>query len=129
MLFFVLVVKSCLTFLQPHGLWSMGLLYPWDFPGKNTGVVCHVLLQVIFSTQGSGDSLSLSCQGSPGFPGGSERKVSPRTAGDPGSIPGSERSPGEGHGNPLQYSCLENPMAGGAWWAIYIVHGVTESWT
>ena len=41
---------------------------------------------------------------------------------DPGSVPGSGRSPGEGHGNPLQYSCLENPMDRGAWWAI--VHGV-----
>ena len=42
-------------------------------------------------------------------------------------IPGSGRSPGEGNGNPLQYSCLENPMEGGAWWAA--VHGVTKSWT
>ena len=39
----------------------------------------------------------------------------PRSVGDPGSIPGLGRSPGEGHGNPLQYSCLENPMEGGAW--------------
>ena len=45
-------------------------------------------------------------------------------AGDLGSIPGSERSPGEGNGNPLQYSCLENPMDGGAWWAT--VHGITK---
>ena len=44
--------------------------------------------------------------------------------GDVGSIPGSGRSPGEGNGNPLQYSCLENPMDGGAWWAT--VHGVTK---
>ena len=50
-----------------------------------------------------------------GFPGGSEFKVSAWNAGDPGSIPGSGRSPGEGNGNPLQYSCLENPMEGGAW--------------
>ena len=48
-------------------------------------------------------------------------------AGDPGSIPGSGRSPGEGNGTPLQYSCLENPMDGGAWWAT--VHGVAKSWT
>ena len=48
-------------------------------------------------------------------------------AGDPGSIPGSRRSPGEGNGNPLQYSYLENSMDGGAWWAI--VHGVTKSQT
>ena len=47
--------------------------------------------------------------------------------GDPGSIPGSGRSPGGRHGNPLQYSCLENPMDRGAWQAI--VHGVTESQT
>ena len=46
----------------------------------------------------------------PGFPGGSEGKVSAYNAGDQGSIPGSGRSPGEGNGNPLQYSCLKNPM-------------------
>ena len=45
--------------------------------------------------------------------------------GDPGSISGSGRSPGEGNGNPLQYCCLENPMDGGAWWAI--VHRVAKS--
>ena len=45
-----------------------------------------------------------------GFPGGSEVKASACNAGDLGSIPGSGRSPGEGNGNPLQYSCLENPM-------------------
>ena len=50
-----------------------------------------------------------------GFPGGSEVKASAWNAGDLGSIPGSGRSPGEGNGNPLQYSCLENPMEGGAW--------------
>ena len=49
------------------------------------------------------------------FPGGSEVKASAWNAGDPGSIPGSGRSPGEGNGNSLQYSCLENPMDGGAW--------------
>ena len=49
------------------------------------------------------------------------------SAGDPGSIPGLGRSPGEGNGNPLQYSCLENSMDGGAWWAT--VHGVAKSQT
>ena len=51
----------------------------------------------------------------------------PAMQGDLGSIPGSGRSPGEGNGNPLQYSCLENPMGGGAWWAA--VYGVAQSWT
>ena len=50
------------------------------------------------------------------FPGGSDGQVSAYNAGDPGSIPGSGRSPGEGNGNPLQCSCSENPMNGGAWW-------------
>ena len=49
-----------------------------------------------------------------GFPGGSDSKASARNEGDLGSIPGSGRSPGEGNGNPLQHSCLENPMEGGA---------------
>ena len=62
-----------------------------------------------------------------GFPGGSDGKASTCNAGDPSSIPGSGRSPGEGNGNPLQYSCLENPMDRGAWWAT--VHGVAKSWT
>ena len=61
------------------------------------------------------------------FPGGSEVKTSACNAEDLGSIPGSGRSPGEGNGTSLQYSCLENPMDGGAWWAT--VHGVTKGWT
>ena len=56
--------------------------------------------------------------------GGSEGKVPACNAGDLCSIPESGWSPGEGNGNPLQYSCLENPMDGGAQWAT--VHGVTE---
>ena len=60
-----------------------------------------------------------------GFPGGSEVKASACNAGDLGSILGLGRSSGEGNGNPLQCSCLGNPMDGGAWWAT--VHGVTES--
>ena len=57
-------------------------------------------------------------------------KNSPANAGDirdVGLIPGSGRSPGGGHGNPLQYSCLENPKEGGAWRAT--VHEVAKSWT
>ena len=60
-----------------------------------------------------------------GFPGGSDDKESVCNVGDLGSIPGSGRSPGEGNGNPLQYSSLENPMDRGAWRAT--VHGVTKS--
>ena len=51
----------------------------------------------------------------------------PANIGDLGSNPGSGRSPGEGHGNPLQYSCLDNSMDRGAWWAS--VHGIAKGWT
>ena len=61
------------------------------------------------------------------FPGGSDNKASAYNEGDPGSNPGSGRSPGEGGGNPLQYSCLENPMDREAWWAT--VHRIAESRT
>ena len=68
-----LVSESCLTLLQPHGLYPASLLCPWNFSGQNTGVGCHFLLQRIFSTQGSNpgllhwqaDPLPLSRQGSP----------------------------------------------------------------
>ena len=60
-----------------------------------------------------------------GFPSSSDGEESAYNAGDLGSIPGSGRSPGEGNGNPLQYSCLENPMLGGAWRAT--VHGVARA--
>ena len=62
-----------------------------------------------------------------GFPNGSEGKAPACVAGDPASIPGSGRSPGEGNGNPLQYSFLENPMDRAAWWAT--VHRVAKSQT
>ena len=62
-----------------------------------------------------------------GFPGGSDGKESACNVGDLDSIPGLGRSPGEGHGNPLQYFCLENPMEREAWWAT--VHWVTKSQT
>ena len=62
-----------------------------------------------------------------GFPGGSGGKESACNAGNWGSIPGSGRSPGEGHGSPFQYSYMENPTDRGAWQAT--VHGVTKSQT
>ena len=64
-----------------------------------------------------------------GFPGGSVLKNPPANTGDTGdtcSIPGMERSPRGRNGNPLQYSCRDNPMDRGAWWAT--VHGVTKTW-
>ena len=100
--------------LQPHGLSS-----PWNSPGQNTRVGSLSLLQGIFPTQGSNQGLphcrqilyQLSYQGSPNpfF----TTKICMYT--------------GEGNGNPLQYSCLENPMDGGAWWAA--VFGVAQSRT
>ena len=72
-------------------------------------------LQMVTAAMKLKDAYSL------GFPGGAEVKASACNVGDLGPIPGSGRSPGEGNGNPLQHSCLENPMDGGAWWAT--VHG------
>ena len=62
-----------------------------------------------------------------GFPGDSDGKEFACNAGDPGLIPQLGTSPGKGHGNPLQYPCLENSMDRGAWWAT--VYGVAKSWT
>ena len=62
-----------------------------------------------------------------GFPSGSDSKESACSVGDPGSVPGLGRSPGEGNGNPLQYSCLENPMNREAWQATYSPWGLKES--
>ena len=59
-----------------------------------------------------------------GFPGGSDGEKSSCNVGDPSLIPRSGRSPREGNGNSIQYSCLENPMDRGAWWIA--VHGVTR---
>ena len=75
---------------------------------------------------GANPILVYPCHGG-GPPGGPEVKASACNVGDVGSIPGSERSPGERNGNPLQYSCLDNPMDGGAWWAT--VNGVPKGRT
>ena len=63
--------------------------------------------------------------GSPNGSAGKESTCNAEDTGDSGSVPGSGRSPGEENGNPLQYSCLENSMDRGAWWAT--VHGVAKS--
>ena len=89
------------------------------FQGKHVPGVSDKLL---FSKEIKKGNLKLK-----GFPGGSEGKASACNAGDLSSIPRSGKSPGEGNGNQLQYSCLENSTDGGAWSAT--VHGVTESYT
>ena len=134
------VTQSCPTLLRTRGLQSARLLCPWNSPGKKTGVGCHFLLWGIFPTQGSNlrhlhwqaGSLPLRQPGKPNASiinrlYGSEVKASASNAGDLGSSPGSGRSPGEGNDNPLQYSCLENPMDGEAQQGT--VHGVAKSRT
>ena len=83
----------------------------------------------VLTTGPPGKSLSFSFKQSfiTCFPGGTSGKDPPANAGNAGSIPGSGRSPGIGNGTPLQYSCLENSMGRGAWWAT--VHGATKSRT
>ena len=91
---------------------QLRLYSPWNSPGQNTGVGSLSLLQGIFPSQGMNPGLPYcrqilyQC---------SEVKVSASNAGDPGSIPGLGRLPGEGNGNPLQYFCLKNPMDREAW--------------
>ena len=102
--------------LQLHGLYSS-----WNSLGQNTGMGSRSLLQGILQTQESNSGLlhcrwilyQLRHKGMPSC-GGLDNKTSAYSAGDLGSIPAPGRSPGEGKGNPLQYSCLENPMDGGA---------------
>ena len=80
-----------------------------------------------FTFTGNKLQVNVSLQVPLSFPGGSDSKESACSAGDLALIPGLGRSPGEGNGNPLQYSCLENPMNGGAWQAA--LHGVAKSQT
>ena len=75
--------------------------------------VCSEHILMLFPLGGLVRQMYLMAKGS--FPGGSDGKASAYNAGDLGSIPGLGRSPGEGNGNPLQYSCLENPTDRGAW--------------
>ena len=86
-----------------------------------------VLERVLYMYEVPGSILGISTWFCFGFSGASESKKSACSAGDLGSIPGLERSSGEGNGYPLQYYCLETPMDRGAWWAT--VHGVTKSQT
>ena len=94
-----------------------GLGYPLQYSGLENSMDCII----------HGVTKSQTRQSNFHFPGGSDGKESACNAGDPGSVPGSGRSPGEVNGNQLQYSCLENSMDRGAWWAT--VHRVTKSQT
>ena len=82
---------------------------------KNRIIEMETMLEGINIPFKSGVSISYSLLGLPGFPGGPDSKESACSEGGPASIPGSGRSLGEGNGNPLQYSCLENPMNEGVW--------------
>ena len=87
------------------------LVSTWHMPGPITDTEDTVVSEQTPSLP------SWNLESSQGFPGGSDGKENTCNAGDPGSIPGSGRSLGEGNGNPLQYSCLENPTDRGAWQA------------
>ena len=87
---------------------QLSSLTRWTFVGKVMSLLFNMLFRLL-----------VACTG------GSDDKASACNVGDLDSIPGLGRSPGEGNGNPLQYSCLENSMDGGAWWAT--VHGIAKS--
>ena len=91
----------------PHHHQAVVKVLLWHHPSQEGGVC------LLTSSWG----WSLASLKPKGFPGGAEVKASAYNVGDLGLIPESGRSPGEGNGNPFQYSCLENPMDGGAWWA------------
>ena len=101
----------------------------WLFIGKVMSPLFNMLSRLVIAFLPRSKHLLISWLQSPSvdLPFSSDGKESACKAGDPGSIPGSGRSPGEGNDNPAQYSCLENPMDGGAWWDI--VHGVAKSQT
>ena len=110
-------INSAKGFPFLHDLGNTCYLLSFLIRAILTGVRCNFFVILI----------SISPVISDDFPGGSVVKNLPANAGDTGSIPGSGNFPGEGNGNPFQYSCLGNPTDRGAWWAI--VHGVAKSWT
>ena len=83
-------------------------------PPIPTSLKCHLPITTSLRCTNMALFRDVCVYGFQSFPGGSDGKASACNAGDPGLIPGSGRSPGEGNGNPLQHSCLENPMDGGA---------------
>ena len=103
-----------------HGIFqASGLPFPsqGDLPDPGIEPGSPALQADSLPSEPPGKPISCKIQGQfmQNFPGGSDGKVSTYNVGDPGSIPGSGSSLGEGNGNPLQYCCLENPMDGRAW--------------
>ena len=113
--------------IQKPKIMASGPIPSWQINGETVETVSGFILGGSKITADGDCSHEIKRRLLLGFPGGSEVKASACNVGDQGSIPGSGRSPGEGNGNPLRYSCLENPMDGGAWRAI--VHRVAKSWT
>ena len=118
---------------RPHGLQPTRLLRPWDFPGKGTGVGCHCLLLILARSSLIQPPMTLSEKTGQRHPQVAlVVKNSPANAGDERDvdlIPESGRSLGGGHGNPLQYSCQENPMDRGAWQATAIGLQIRHDWS
>ena len=100
--------SSKVAILQHSAFFIVKLSHPYMTTGKTIALT-------IWTFVGKVMSLLFNMLSRLDFPGGSDGKASAYDAGDLGSIPGLGRSPGEGNGNPLQYSCLENPMEGGTW--------------
>ena len=104
--------------IQKKKIMASGPIASWGNSGNSVRLFWGApkSLQMVIVAMKLKDAYSLD------FPCVSDGKVSTYNVGDPGLIPGSGRSSGEGNGNPLQCSCLENPRDGGAWWAA--VYGV-----
>ena len=111
-----LVIQSCQTLCDPLDCTpQISLSMEFSMEEYWSKKYCYFLLQRIFPTQGWKLCLLFPALEAEDFPGGSDGKASVYNAEDPGLIPGSGISPGEGNGNPLQYYCLENPMDRGDW--------------
>ena len=126
--------SSEMTLQKPRTRWEKSLFlcvcYLWSANMMNSDGSKHKLAEnrappLVSERQRQRSAISLLFLWPFIFSGGSDGKESPCNAGESSSIPGSGRSPGEGNGNPCQYSCLENPMCGRAWWAT--VHRVAKS--
>ena len=127
----LLAVQGTLKNLLQHHSLKTSILWPSAFfivqlshPYMTTGKIIDLTIQTFVGKVMS--LLFIHCLGL-GLPYSSDGKESVCNAEDPGSIPGLGRPPGEWNGNPLQYSCVENPRDGGTWWAAF--YEVTQSWT